>query len=144
MHTSSESSSTGRALPGQREHKRRSVSVTHTSQGTEIFASRGLLFFDFFLFLFLTTYTSARELGMLSSTHFRSSSLRNWKSRGWKKGNTAICWTAKGTLEAALSDFLNSTVCHKHFNMAKQYNNNELGYSLGLFQRPSLSHLSHF
>lgn len=79
MHTSSESSSTGRALPGQTEHRGDSVSVTHTSQGTQTLAAWGCS-----CFFFLDAYTSARELGILSSTHFRSSSWKNSKSV-WKK-----------------------------------------------------------
>lgn len=48
MHTSSESSSTGRALPRQTEHRRDSVSVTHKEQKPLVLVFILLLSFYFF------------------------------------------------------------------------------------------------
>lgn len=93
MHTSSESSSTGRALPGQTEHSRGdSVSVTHTSQGTETLAAWGCSCF-YLVFFFRRLHISERA-GNIIFHPFQIFILEKQQKRMKKKGNAAICWTA--------------------------------------------------
>lgn len=100
MRTSSESSSTGRALPGQRENSRTPVSVTHTSNR---YLFEGVLPFQTHLHI-------SEWAGNVIFHPFQIVILEKMKKQRIKKRKHCHLLNSKETLAATLSDLSSSTM----------------------------------